>query len=171
MSQNPPILHMVCGKIASGKSTLTGKIGQEDATIVLSEDEWLNALFADQMTSLSDYVRCMQKLRQIMAPHIAALLKAGLSVVLDFQANTVEARNWMRSIFEQANVSHVLHVLDVPDELCLERLRARNQQGNHPFNVTEEEFHKVSRHFVAPSPTENFNVVLHRADGASDEAG
>ncbi|MEM6482248.1 MAG: ATP-binding protein [Pseudomonadota bacterium] len=161
MSHAPPTLHIVCGKIASGKSTLAAKLGQETATIVISEDEWLKALFADKMTTISDYVRCMAKLREVMAPHIVSLLQAGVSVVLDFQANTVEARSWMRRIFEQADASHVLHVLDVSDTVCLDRLRSRNAKGDHPFNVTEAQFHKISRHFVQPSPEENFNILLH----------
>lgn len=161
MSRNSPTLHMVCGKIASGKSTLTAELGRATATVVISEDEWLKTLFANEMTSLGDYVRCMKKLRQVMAPHVVCLLKAGVSVVLDFQANTVESRNWMRQIFEDGGASHVLHVLDVPDEICLKRLRDRNAQGDHPFAVTEEQFHRVSSHFVAPAPEEEFNVVSH----------
>lgn len=162
MSRNAPTLHMVCGKIASGKSTLTAALGREAGTIVISEDDWLNALFADDMASISDYVRCTRKLRAIMGPHVASVLRTGVSVVLDFQANTVEARNWMRGILEQTDAAHILHVLDVPDDLCLERLRARNAQGNHPFAVTEEQFRQISSHFVAPSPDEGFTIVLHR---------
>ncbi len=152
---------MVCGKIASGKSTLTAELGREAGTVVIAEDDWLNALFADELKSIGDYVRCTRKLHEIMGPHVAALLKAGVSVVLDFQANTVDARNWMRSILEQTDASHILHVLDVPDEVCLERLRTRNAQGNHPFTVTDEQFRQISSYFVAPSADEKFNVVLH----------
>ena len=152
---------MVCGKVASGKSTLTAELGREVGTIVISEDLWLNALFADEMNTISDYVRCMKKLREIVAPHVASVLNAGFSVVLDFQANTVEARTWMRGILGMTDASHILHVLDLPDEVCLERLRTRNAQGDHPFVVTEEQFHQISSYFVAPSPDENFNVVLH----------
>jgi thymidylate kinase len=67
----------------------------------------------------------------------------------------------MRGILGQANASHILHVLDVPDEVCIARLRARNAQGDHAFAATEEQFRKISKHFVAPSPDEGFNVVIH----------
>lgn len=152
---------MVCGKIASGKSSLTSELGQVVGTVVISEDEWLSALFAEEMRAISDYVRCTKKLHKIMGPHVASVLKAGASVVLDFQANTVDARNWMRGILEQTDASHVLHYLDVPDEVCLERLRSRYAQGDHQFAVTDEQFYLISRYFVAPSPDEKFNVFLH----------
>lgn len=100
-----------------------------------------------------------------MAPHISSLLNAGVSIVLDFPANTVENRAWMRDILEATDASHQLHVLNPPDDLCLARLRQRNAQGDHPFAVTEEQFRRFSKHFVAPSPDEGFNIVLHDENG------
>lgn len=167
MSTQSPTLHMLCGKIASGKSTLAAHLAREDATVVVAEDEWLHSLYADELSSIADYARCTSKLRSVMGPHIAALLNAGVSVVMDFQANTVEARAWMRNIVDKTHAAHVLHVLDIPDEVCLERLRARNARGDHPFAVTEEQFRQFSSHFVAPSPDEGFNLVIH--DGSEGD--
>ena len=163
MLATPPTLHLLCGKIASGKSTLSAQLGSADGTIVIAEDDWLNALYSDVMSSLSDNVRCTSNLRNIIGPHVVSLLKAGLSVVLDFQANTIEARNWMRGIVEQTNADHKLHVLNVADEVCLARLHARNAQGDHPFAATEEQFHQITKHFRVPSADEGFNIVLHNA--------
>ncbi len=129
---------------------------------MIAEDDWLDTLYADQMTSISDYVRCMSKLRKVIGPHVVTLLNSGVSVVLDFQANTIESRNWMRRILDQTNAAHEMHVLDVPDEVCLARLHARNAKGDHPFSATEEQFHLISKHFVAPSSDEGFNIVLHK---------
>lgn len=165
MSVTSPTLHMLCGKIAAGKSTLASRLAGADRTVLISEDDWLNAVFADRMSSASDYVRCASKLRNIMGPHIASLLQAGVSVVLDFPANTVENRDWMRGIFEAAGARHQLHLLDPPDQTCLARLRARNALGDHPFVVAEAQFHRFSKYFVAPSPDEGFNIVLHRETG------
>jgi len=161
MLSKPPTLNLLCGKIASGKSTLTAQLGNQDNTVVISEDEWLAALYADQMSSISDYVRCSSKLRKVMGDHVVSLLNAGVSVVLDFPANTVETRDWMQGILEQTKASHQLHVLDVPDEVCLARLQARNDQGDHAFAATEEQFGQLSKHFVAPSQDEGFNIVMH----------
>lgn len=164
MSTTPPTLHLVCGKVASGKSTLTAKLGKMPGTVVIAEDDWLAALFSDQMSTVSDYVRCAGKLQAIMEMHIASLLNAGVSVVLDFQANTIARRTWMRDIIEATNATHKLHYLDVPDEVCKARLRARNASGDHPFAVTDEQFSQLSRHFVAPSPEEGFDIVVYRAE-------
>lgn len=163
MSETAPTLHMLCGKIASGKSTLAAQLANTLSSVLLSEDEWLDALYSDQMSSASDYVRFASKLRSVMGPHISALLNVGVSVVLDFPANRVVERDWMRGILDQTHAHHELHVLQASDELCLARLRARNADGNHPFAATEEQFRQFSSYFETPSAEEGFNIVLHKA--------
>jgi len=152
---------MLCGKIAAGKSTLAAHLAQAEATVLIAEDAWLAALFADQMSSGPDYVRCAAKLRTIMGPHIAALLNAGVSVVLDFPANTLETRAWMRGILHGTGAAHRLHVLMPPDAVCLARLRARNAEGNHAFAATEAQFHRFSKHFVEPTLDEGFDLIRY----------
>ena len=158
-----PTLHMFCGKIASGKSTLAARIAREGA-VLIAEDTWLDGLFADQMKTGADYLRCSAQLRNVMGPHLASLLNAGLSVALDFAANTVEQRAWMRRILAQTNATDRLHVLDASDEACLARLARRNAAGEHPFAVSEEQFRRFSSHFVRPSAKEGFNLVVHQPD-------
>jgi predicted kinase len=164
MSSTKPTLHLLCGKIASGKSTLADQLSRTAGTIVIAEDEWLKDLYSEEMSSISDYMRCMLKFRKVIGPHLVSLLNEGISVVLDFQANTIAARHWMRGILEQTKAAHKLHVLDVPDEVCVARLHARNTQGDHPFAATEEQFRQISKYFVAPSPEEGFNIVMHHVD-------
>lgn len=168
MPPTPPTLHLVCGKIAAGKSTLTARLGEAAGTVVIAEDDWLAALYADRMSTIADYLRCAAKLRAVMTPHVAALLNAGLSVVLDFPANTVETRRWMRGILDATGAAHQLHLLDVPDMVCLARLRARNAGGDHPFAATEAQFHQITRYFVPPAPDEGFTIVRHGGDNAGD---
>lgn len=161
-----PILHLICGKIASGKSTLTAELNKLSGTVAIAEDDWLASLYSDEMSSISDYVRCSANLRKVIGPHVVSLLQANVSVVLDFPANTVANRKWMRGIIQTSNADHKLHYLDVPDEVCKERLHKRNADGDHAFAVTDEEFKQISKHFVAPLPEEGFDIVLHRFDGA-----
>lgn len=167
MSTASPTLHMLCGKIASGKSTLTARLGRLDGTVVIAEDDWLSALYPDEMTSVADYVRCASRLRGVIGPHVVSLLGAGVSVVLDFPANTVETRAWMRGILDRTDAAHALHVLDVPDAVCIARLKERNRQGEHAFAVTEAQYWQISRHYAAPSPEEGFTIVRHGADAGS----
>ena len=161
MSSPNAVLHLLCGKIASGKSTLARKLAEAPATVLISEDDWLASLFADQLKTGKDYLRCSAKLQTVMGPHVASLLRAGVSVVLDFPANTVDQRAWMRDLVAQEGIVHQMHLLDLPDERLLERLRQRNVSGEHPFKVSEEMFQRFAAAFVPPSPDEGFDVVAH----------
>lgn len=169
MPGDTPTLHMICGKIAAGKSTLAAALGTAPNTVVISEDDWLGALYPGEIESGPDYLHRATQLKTVMGPHVADLLKAGVSVVLDFPANTVAFRDWMRGILAMTGADHVMHVLDVSDEVCLSRLHERNARGTHAYAATEEQFRRFSDYFVPPSPDEGFNVV--RTEGAVDDAG
>src|SRR6187551_3303954 len=128
-----PTLYLLCGKIAAGKSTLARQLAARPATLLISEDHWTSTLFADDLKTIDDYTRYSARLRAAMTPHIVAILGKGLSVVLDFPANTIKQRAWMKELIDLAKVDHELHLLDLPDDICKQRLRARNTVGEHPF--------------------------------------
>ena len=155
-------LHLICGKIAAGKSTLAKQLCAEPQTVLISEDGWLAQLYPEELHSIADYVKLSSRLRAAMETHIVDLLKAGTSVVLDFPSNTPSTRAWARGIFEKAQAPHSLHFLDVSDEECKKRLRLRNLSGEHAFQTTDEQFDQITLHFVAPTPQEGFNLVVHR---------
>ena len=145
---------MLCGKIVAGKSTLTAELSHAPLTVVISEDFWLSRLFGTEIKEIADYVRCSRRLREAVGPLVRDLLRLGVSVVLDFPANTLAARAWMRTLFEEAGADHCLHFLDVPDEVCKARLRARNIAETHDFATSDAEFDIITSYFVPPSEAE-----------------
>jgi len=161
MTESRPTLHLLCGKIAAGKSTLAKRLAEAPQTVLISEDHWTAHLFKDELKTVEDYGVYSARLRAAMGPHVAAVLKAGLSVVLDFPANTIESRHWMRAIADEAGCADVLHVLDAPDAVCKARLRARNVAGEHPFQTSDADFDAFTRYFARPAPTEGFHIVEH----------
>jgi len=153
---------MICGKAAAGKSTLAARLAEAPGTILISEDAWTSRLFKQEMQTVADYARYSRRLRDAMGPHIQALLKAGLSVVLDFPANTPANRQWMRGLFEAAGAAHRLHFLDVTDAVCKQRLHRRNVAGAHEFAVSDAEFDEITSYFVAPTAAEGFEMTVYR---------
>lgn len=162
MTDDRPILHLVCGKIAAGKTTLCRQLATAPKTVLIGEDDWMARLFRDEIHDLSRYVEVAGQLRAAMREHIVDILRGGLSVALDFPGNTLIYRLWMRGLFESAGVEHRLHVLDTPDALCKARMRRRNEEGVHPFAATEEDFERMLGWFRPPTPDEGFNVTIHR---------
>ena len=152
-STHVPTLYLLCGKVAAGKSTLARRLAACPATLLISEDHWTSNLFSGGLRTIDDYGRFSARLRAAMGPHIVDILQQDLSIVLDFPANTVSNRNWMRSLITQANVAHELHLLDVPDAICKQRLQERNAGGEHPFQVSEAEYDLFTS-YIRPSGTQ-----------------
>lgn len=160
----PPTLHFFCGKAGAGKTTIANRVAQEVGAILISEDIWLTRLFGDQMKTFDDYIRFSRKLKTVVGPLVVDLLSTGLSVVLDFQANTKTGRAWFRSVFEQAGAAHLLHFVNTTNSECLLRIAKRNierPEGSH--HLTEEDFQQVSALFQAPEQAERFNLKIHSA--------
>jgi predicted kinase len=164
-SNDAALLHMVCGKIAAGKSTLTTMLADGERTVLISEDVWLSRLYPGEILSIEDYIRCAKRIKDVLADHTGSLLRAGISVVLDLPFNTRAARAWGYAVAHAAGCGHRLHFLDVSDDVCKERLRARNALGEHPFQASEAEFKQITQYFVPPDFTENLYIVTY------DEAG
>ncbi len=162
MTAGTPTLHLVCGKIAAGKSTLCARLAGTPGTVLVSQDFWMSRLYPEELRTVDDYIRLVPRLRAAMGPHLADLLRAGLSVVLDWPANTVASRTWMRGVITAAGAAHRLHWLDVPDDVCLARLAARNAAGTHEYAVSAEDFAAITRLFEAPAPSEGFDIIVHR---------
>ncbi len=123
----------------------------------------MSTLFPTENRTIEDFARLSTRLRAAMGPHVVDILRQGLSVVLDFPANTVTWRNWMRSLITEADVAHELHLLDVPDAICKQRLQQRNAEGEHPYQVSEATYDLFTSYFVPPSANEGFNVIVHRS--------
>lgn len=148
-----------CGKMGAGKSTLARHMAAERHALLLSEDEWLAALYPDEIHGLDDYIRCSRRLKSVLGAHVRGILKSGVSVVMDFPANTVTQRQWFREIFEPDGIPHQLIYLDVDDATCLQRIatRASSQPERARFD-TETVFREVTNHFQAPTDPEGFNI-------------
>ena len=156
-----PTLHLLCGKIASGKSTLAKTLAAEYGALVLSEDHWLASLYPGEIQAIADYLRCAQRVRGVLGPLVVNLLESGVNVVLDFPANTLANREWLLGLAQAAKVPHRLHYLELDDATCRARLHARNAQGEHDFAATDAEFDLITRHFSVPSEEEGLVIEVH----------
>lgn len=161
------MLHLMSGKIASGKSTLAKTLAAEPLSILLSEDQWLAQLYPDQIKSVADYVKFARQIRGVVGPLVTDLLRAGINVVLDFPANRPEDRTGLRGLADAAEAGHCVHYIEVDEQICRSRLHLRNGRGEHEFAATDAEFDLITSYFQAPEARENLHVQIHRPDSQS----
>lgn len=159
---NDAKLIFFCGKMGAGKSTLSRELESTSDAVRIAEDEWLAAHYAENIKSLKDYSHYAQLIKPFLKQHIQALLRSGVTVILDFPANTRQQRDWLVSLSNEIGRKHEMYYLDRKDETCLAQIDKRRQQepARSGFD-TPEMFHKVTAHFEAPSPRESLNILMH----------
>ena len=122
-----PMLHFLCGKIGAGKSRWPP--AQPARRAADQRGRLAGGAVPGEIHGMDDYVRCAGRLRAVVAPHVRALLDAGLTVVLDFPANTraqpcIAAQSWRRR--RGASTGCISWMCRTR---CKARLRARNESA------------------------------------------
>ena len=167
-SHRPGRLLFLCGKMAAGKSTLSKTLAEQADAVLLVQDEWLERLFPGQILEVADYIACSRRLNAALTPHVRALLARGLSVVLDFPANTRNQRAWFREILDGSGVAHELHYVVASDALCKRQLKQRSAHlpPGTPW-TTEADFDAITALFEPPADDEGFIVIRHERDAGT----
>jgi adenylate kinase family enzyme len=150
---------MFSGKMGAGKSTKSKQVSQDRNAVLISEDEWLSALYPNLITSFEDYLQYSSLLKPLVKAHVVNVLKTGTDVVMDFPANTVNQRKWFKELISEANAPNELIYLNVSNEICLKQIEKRRVE--HPERAifdTESMFKEVTRYFQEPEQSEGFNI-------------
>jgi len=149
-----------CGKMGAGKSTKSNIIAQDRNAVLLSEDEWLESLYPNQVRSLDDNIKYSNMIKPQIKKLVQSILTTGTDVVMDFPANTVAQRKWFRSIFSEIDAPHNMIYIDLPNEVCLKQISKRRiEKPERAVTDTVEIFEAVTKYFVAPRPEEGFNTT------------
>ncbi|WP_395375956.1 AAA family ATPase [Marinicella sp. W31] len=154
------LLTFFCGKMGSGKTTLSRKIANKNQAVLLSEDEWLESLYPGQISSLKAYIEFSNLLKPQIKKLVQSILLTGTDVVMDFPANTVHQRDWFRNVFEEIDAPHSLLYIDLSNETCLKQIEKRRiEQPERAKTDTKEIFDQVTQYFVEPQANEGFNLT------------
>jgi predicted kinase len=113
-SKHKPILHVLCGKLASGKTTLAKRIAEDAGAVLFSEDLWLSKLFPGEIVHFSDYLSRSARFRAAIEPYVRTLLDRGISIVFDFAGNVQTERAWARSLCDAQKAPWYFIILRLP---------------------------------------------------------
>ncbi len=151
--------------MGAGKSTFSKKISAERNAVLISEDEWLEALYPNQISSFEDYLKYSGQMKPLVRSHVAEILKTGTNVVMDFPANTLNQRQWFRDLLSEAGCPHELIYLKASDSLCITQIaQRRTERPSRAAFDTEEIFQFVTKYFHEPQPNEGFNTTVAAKD-------
>ena len=153
-------LTFFCGKMGAGKTTKSKIISLEKNAVLLSEDDWLEAHYPNQINTFDDFMKYSTLIKPFVKSHVQQLLNIGTTVVMDFPANTKKQREWFKQIYNEVKCDHELVFLDLSNEQCLAQITKRREEQPHRAQFDNEDvFNHVTQYFEAPSVSENFNIV------------
>lgn len=153
-------LTFFCGKMGSGKTTKSLDIARDTNAVLLSEDEWLLSIYPGKIKTLEDYIKYSNRLKPQIKKLVQAILITGTDVVMDFPANTISQRKWFREIFSEIEAPHSLIYINIPSEICKERIKKRGlDQPERSATDTTEMFEQVTKYFSEPAFEEGFSLT------------
>ena len=161
-------LILVCGPTGAGKTTYSIALSDEIGAIRFSIDQWMQTLFAKDMTSL-DYAWLMDRVERFYGQIwdvSAQILGRGGSVVLDLGFTTRAQRAVFFGHAGQLDLSPEVHYLDAPRGVRKQRGDKRNLEKDprlYAFEVTDMMFNFMEPMFEVPDAQELKNGLTVKA--------
>ncbi len=121
---------MLCGKIASGKTTYANRLCKELNAVILSEDEIKLAIFGSNYHHEHPklFVKYSNAITDWLIRKSVELVKSGINVIIDSgfwgKANRVKTKTF----FKEQNIKCEQHFLDISKQNRLKNIRKRNEE-------------------------------------------
>jgi predicted kinase len=149
-----PTLLLMCGLPGSGKTTLARRLERERGALRLTPDEWIVRLFGDSLTPPTlDW--CRDPVEAVQWSVAERALGLGVNVVLDFGFWSRAEREEFRGRAAALGAASEIHFLDVPRQVLLGRLAARNAAlPPYAFRVSEAQLNQWWGLFEPPGADE-----------------
>ncbi|MBB5235429.1 AAA family ATPase [Deinococcus budaensis] len=142
-----PRIHALHGFLGSGKTTFARRLERELPGMRFTSDEWMVALYGqDPPADLFPVYH--SRVMELMETQWVRALELGVPVILDHGFWTRASRDALRARAGALGVPLTFHVLTVPDEEALRRVRARNGLEGTMY-IADETYRRFRERFEA----------------------
>ncbi len=148
-----PAVHLICGKICSGKSTFARSLAKEKNAVILSCDEVMT-LFP-QPEGDEAYAAVSDRVKAFLLQKAVEILGCGTNVILDWGFWQKADRAETNAFFARLGIPAEWYYLDADEKQWRERIARRNAApGASDYYVDEGLLQKCLRRFETPDAEE-----------------
>ena len=149
-------IHLICGKICSGKSWYARRLAEKENAVILSCDDLSLSLFPPLLGDKHDEV--MARVKAYLHARALDILSTGTDVILEWGFWKRADRQNVRKFYEEKGIKVHWYHMDTSDETLIERIDRRNEQVlagmNRSYYVDEGLFKKMTANFEKPDDAE-----------------
>ncbi len=154
-------VYILCGKVASGKTTYANQIKNISKSVILSHDELMLKLFDgclgpkhdDTVNRISNYFYTMAK----------ELISLDINVIFDFGYWTKSERTKTRDYFQAEDICVEIHYLKTDDVKRLKWLKKRNDSlinaTSRVYIINDELRQRLDSKFEEPTNDEVDKII------------
>ncbi len=144
-----PTMHLTVGLPGVGKTTLARELERASGALRLTPDEWMVPLFGLRWADFAGK-RDVLEGRLVWVGH--QVLRAGVSVILDFGCWSPDERYALRAIADLAGADFQLHYVTLPEDERRKRATARWRKApQETFEMNLEDHERFNAQFTPPT--------------------
>jgi predicted kinase len=154
-------VHLLCGLNGAGKTTLARELASHIPAARFTLDEWMLRLYGLRYDD-REYVARLRGCQDLIWDTALQVLRLGRDVVLDWNQWSRARRAEWRDRAELAGYAVVVHYVDVPLKLAIERMQVRNTGHlDDAHTIDEAGVRHLASIFEPPTNAEGMKIVLH----------
>jgi predicted kinase len=150
--------HLIFGYLGVGKTTFAHDLALRVNGVLLSEDEWYLALYADGRRDHLD-AELSQRLVAVLDNLWPQILRRGVDVVLDFGFWNRERRDHARASAANVGGQATLYWITCDDEVARERVTQRNNEPGASFQILGDAYEELRAKFEPLGADEQFELL------------
>ena len=160
-------VHLICGKIGSGKSWFAKGLSRQSRAVILNCDE-IMTLFPP-LDGNEAFSQVSAKVKEFLHGKAEEIIRCGTDVILDWGFWKKEERASVTQRYEAQGISVFWYYLNPPQDEWLSNIQTRNAHpGPHDYYVDEGLLSKCQAAFEAPEGPEIQALSMAVIQGKKD---
>lgn len=155
-------IHLMCGFIGFGKTTIAKQLEKKLHAVRLTHDEIMVKRYGRNMPQ-EEFDSNYKKVDDYIRSETAKYIQAGQDVILDYgfwnHAKREEYFNFAKTLTNDV----VFHLVLCDIETAKQRMLVRSQNDKEALLIREDEFNTLLKQYEPWSEKDNFPVVLYNA--------